>query len=245
MRLALFPGAAHHRPSVRLGTRGPIGLDYVAGAITGFNVSGRPRALVLVVNRRPRGSLAPDLARITLTVSAPRRLGRPLPQVFANPFTRPSGLAPAICDLPIRGAALAPGELRSLLARGSALPGFSAQAALAQAYKPGLPPAIRPCIRAGRDPGLGCSLRSGRSGRPVLPAERDLLAAAVPALPPVRAGAMPSGPGARASGRDPLPAPEPSDRLSPVARRGEPRGAERRGTRVLRTPCPQETSQDP
>ena len=75
---------------------------------------------MLVVNRRPRGSLAPDLARITLTVSAPRRLGRPLPQVFANPFTRPSGLAPAICDLPIRGAALAPGELRSLLARGSA-----------------------------------------------------------------------------------------------------------------------------
>ena len=63
----------------------------------------------------------------------------------------------------------------------------------------------------------------------MLPAEHDLLAAAaVPALPPVRAGAMPSGPGARASGRDPLLAAEPSDRLSPVARQAS-RGRQAQG----------------
>jgi hypothetical protein len=123
-----------HASSIRLQLRGATGLDYLAGAVTRFNVLGRPRALVLVVNRRPRGSLAPDLARVGFTVSASARLGDPLVSQISNPFTRPSGLTPALCDLPIRGAALAAADLRAVLSRGPALGGFSAGAAIAQAY---------------------------------------------------------------------------------------------------------------
>src|SRR5437588_340085 len=78
--------------SIRLQPRGPTGLNYVAGAVTRFRVLGRPRALVLVVNRRPRGSLAPDLARVGFTVSSATRLGKPLVSQLSNPFTHPSGL---------------------------------------------------------------------------------------------------------------------------------------------------------
>lgn len=119
---------------VRVRLLGPTGLDYVAAAVTRFSVRGRPRALVLVVNRRPRGSLAPDLARIDFTLSAPRRLGAPLVQQLSNPFTRPTRLTPALCDLPIRGPSLAAGDLRPVLSRGAAPGGFSAAAAVAQAY---------------------------------------------------------------------------------------------------------------
>jgi hypothetical protein len=120
--------------SIRLQLQGSTGLDYVAAAVTRFSVRGRPRALLLVINRRPRGSLAPDLARIGFTVAAAARLGRPIVLAISNPFTHPSGLTPALCDLPIRGAALAAGDLRAVLSRGPALSGFSAGAAVAQAY---------------------------------------------------------------------------------------------------------------
>jgi hypothetical protein len=120
--------------ALRLQLRGPSGLNYVAGAVTRFSVIGRPSALVLVVNRRPRGSLAPDLARIGVTVTAAARLGAPLVLQVSNPFTRPTGLTPALCDLPIRGAALTASDLRPVLSRGAAPAGFSAAAAIAQAY---------------------------------------------------------------------------------------------------------------
>jgi hypothetical protein len=135
--------AAHHLSPIRLALVGPLGLDYVAGAVTRFAVGGRPRVLVLVVNRRPRGSLAPDLARIGLAVTAARGLGAPAMLAIRNPFTAPaSGLTPALCDLPIRGPSLVAGDLRSLLSRGlplAAAPAdgavkFGAAAAVAQAY---------------------------------------------------------------------------------------------------------------
>jgi hypothetical protein len=119
---------------LRLVLPASTGLDFMAGAVTRFSVLGRPRALVLVVNRRPRGSLAPDLARIGLTVRASARLGRPLLWQASNPLTRPSALTPALCDLPPRGGPLAASDLRSVLTKGPALSGFSAREALAQAY---------------------------------------------------------------------------------------------------------------
>jgi hypothetical protein len=107
----------------------------VAGAVTRFSVRGRPRALVLVVNRRPRGSLAPDLARVGLTVTAARRFGAPLLWQLSDPLTHPpTGLTPALCDLPIRGVSLTGSDLRSVLSRGAAPSGFSAETAVAQAY---------------------------------------------------------------------------------------------------------------
>src|SRR5438270_759347 len=114
--------------------RGAAGLEYLAAAVTRFSVLGRPRALVLVVNTRPRGSLAPDLARVGFTVSAPARLGRPRVSQVSNPFTHPTGLTPALCDLPIRGAALTAADLRVVLSRAPAPGGFGAAAAIAQAY---------------------------------------------------------------------------------------------------------------
>jgi hypothetical protein len=120
---------------LRIALRGPTGLDYVVAAVTRPGVAGGPRALVLVVNRRPRGSLAPDLARIGLTVTAPRRLGAASLSQISDPFTQVRiGLTPALCDLPRRGSSLVPGEIRSILTRGVALAGFSAEAAIVQAY---------------------------------------------------------------------------------------------------------------
>jgi hypothetical protein len=135
-------GGSRRAGSIGLKLGGSTGLEYVAGAVTRFRVLGRPRALVLVVNRRPRGSLAPDLARISLTVSAPARLGRPRVSQISNPFTHPTGLTPALCDLPIGGVALKAGDLRSVLSRGLPLTGpaadgafrFDAEAAIAEAY---------------------------------------------------------------------------------------------------------------
>jgi hypothetical protein len=121
--------------SIRIALRGATGLDYVAAAVTRSSVLGGLRALVLVVNRRPRGSLAPDLARIGLTVTAARRLGAAAVSQISDPFTRVRiGLTPALCDLPTRGASLVAGDIRSVLSRGVALTGFSAEAAIAQAY---------------------------------------------------------------------------------------------------------------
>jgi hypothetical protein len=127
--------SARRRESpIRLALRGTAGLNYVAGAVTRFSVRGRPRVLVLVVNRRPRGSLAPDLARIGLTVTAPRRLGVPVLVQISNAFKRRTGLKPALCDLPIRGASLKASDLRSALNGGLPVGGFAAAAAVAQAY---------------------------------------------------------------------------------------------------------------
>jgi hypothetical protein len=127
--------ASHAASSMRLAITAPTGLDYVVGAVTRPALRGRPRALVLVVNRRPRGSLAPDLARIGFTVTAARGLGAPLVLQLSNPFTHPStGALPALCNLPLPGVSLAAGDLRSVLSRGAALSGFSAETAIAQAY---------------------------------------------------------------------------------------------------------------
>jgi hypothetical protein len=121
--------------SIRIALRGPTGLDYVAAAVPRSGVLRASRALVLVVNRRPRGSLAPDLARIGLTVTAARRLGAVAVLQVSDPFTRVRiGLTPALCDLPTRGPSLVAGEIHSVLSRGVALTGFNAEAAIAQAY---------------------------------------------------------------------------------------------------------------
>jgi hypothetical protein len=157
---------APHRSPIQLALRGTTGLNYVAGAVTRFTVRGRPRALVLIVNRRPRGSLAADIARIGITVTATRRLVAPILWQVSNPFNRrATGLTPALCDLPIRGASLTAGDLRAVLSRGLALTGahgdsaarFGAEAAVAQAYDAicGRPydPSFRQAVTQGSGPG--------------------------------------------------------------------------------------------
>ncbi|HWG08802.1 MAG TPA: hypothetical protein VN672_07310 [Solirubrobacteraceae bacterium] len=134
-RLANAGGPRRYRSALRIALRGTAGLNYLVAAVTRYNVHRRPRVLVLVVNRRPRGSLAPDLARVGLRVTAARRLGAGRLFLLANPLTRPApGLTPALCDLPIRGRALTAGDLRAVLSHGAGLGGFSPAAAVAQAY---------------------------------------------------------------------------------------------------------------
>jgi hypothetical protein len=165
---ARVAGQATSRPRaeapMRLVLPTSTGLDYVAGAVTRFNVLGRPRALVLVVNRRPRGSLAPDLARIGFTVRALARLGDPLLWQTSDPLTRPSALTPALCDLPTLGGSLATSDLRLVLSRGPALSGFSAAAALAQAYDLVCHRPYEPAFRLAVTQGSGSACESGRPG---------------------------------------------------------------------------------
>jgi hypothetical protein len=178
------------RPSrgMRLALDGVTGLDYVAAAVTRPDSRGRPRALVLVVNRRPRGSLAPDLAQITLTVTVARRLGDPLVLQASAPFTRPTGLQPALCDLPLRGAALGLDGLGAALSRGRALSGWSAQAAIAQAYDAvcRLPysQAFRQTVTQGS--GVGCQ---PRAANPVACCPANAMCVPLPCPP------CPCGPG--------------------------------------------------
>jgi hypothetical protein len=163
---------SHRTPPIRLALRGPAGLDYVAGATTRFAVRGRSRLLVLVVNRRPRGSLAPDLAQIGLTLTAARRLGAPAMLQTRNPFTGPaSRLTPALCDLPIRGVSLKASDLRSVLSTGLPLTGapgdgvarFGAEAAVAQAYDVVCGRPYDPAFRQAVTQGSGTSCEAARA----------------------------------------------------------------------------------
>jgi hypothetical protein len=155
-------GSGSHSAALRIALRGTAGLNYLAGAVVRSSASRPVRVLVLVVNRRPRGSLAPDLARIGLNVTAARRLGAPRRALLANPFSHPTiGLTPALCDIPIRGPSLTAADLRAVLSRGSGLGGFGPAAAIAQAYdavcaRP-YSPAFRQAVTIGASSGCDAS----------------------------------------------------------------------------------------
>jgi hypothetical protein len=165
---ARVAGQATGRPRregpMRLLLPASTGLDYLAGAVTRFSVLRRPRALVLVVNRRPRGSLAPDLVRIGLTVRATARLGDPLMWQVSDPLTRPSALIPALCDLPPGGGSLAASDLRSVLSRGPALGVFNAGEALVQAYDLVCHRPYQQAFRLAVTQGSGSACEPGRPG---------------------------------------------------------------------------------
>jgi hypothetical protein len=112
------------------------GLYYVAGAIVRRPVAGGPRALVLAVNERPRGSLAPDRVRLGLRVRAARSLGAPSLHQAVNPFPRAVGATapPALCGRASGRRTLAAGDLRLVLAAGRPLAGFGGAAAVAEAF---------------------------------------------------------------------------------------------------------------
>ncbi len=131
-----FRGAAHDQSvsgsSIQVAVGSPFGDDYLAAAALRLPGGGVPRVLVLLVNR-PSPLLDPASVRVRL--SSPRALGAPLVLRLSNPLARTAGAhAPALCDLPLHGSALGASELRPLRSSGSALDGFSARAAVAQAY---------------------------------------------------------------------------------------------------------------
>jgi hypothetical protein len=86
---------------------------------------------VLLVNRP---SPLEDPVTVRLRESARRSLGEPVLRRLSDPLTRPPALPPALCGLPLHGAALSGAGLHVLHLRGQAIAGFDAPAALAQAY---------------------------------------------------------------------------------------------------------------
>jgi hypothetical protein len=117
------------RPALHVALAGPNGLDYVAAALPRTQPRRALVALVAVVNRRPQGSLAPDLASIPLTTRPSRKLGAPrmsnAPNVLAAKPTRP----PAACAL----GPLTVAGLRFAMRAGTPPAGFGARATIVQA----------------------------------------------------------------------------------------------------------------
>jgi hypothetical protein len=112
-------------------TRAP-GHYYVAGALVRKPTSDGPRALVVIVNKRPRGSTAADRTMIGLHVTGDLKLGVPRVRELVNAFSGAVGSSSTgLCAL---GRNHGSAYLSKLLGAGRALPGFSATAAAAEAY---------------------------------------------------------------------------------------------------------------
>jgi hypothetical protein len=92
---------------------------------------------------------------------------------LSNPFTRrPSGLTPALCDLPIRGPSLTASDVRSVLGQGLPLRAagggregiFGAEAAVAQAYDVVCGRPYEPLFRQAVTQGSGTGCEGGQAG---------------------------------------------------------------------------------
>jgi hypothetical protein len=142
------------RPALKLALAGPTGLDYVAVALPRHQPRRAVVALVAVVNRRPRGSQAPDIARILLGIEPSRAMRPPVVSEAANVLAAPPTAAPAACAL----GPLAVGDLRFAMRAGAPPSGFGARSTIAQ--------------------GLAAAC-----GRPVDPAFRTAVAPPSPAPP--------------------------------------------------------------
>jgi hypothetical protein len=166
-----FPHARRHaRLSTRalqVGAAGPFGDDYLAAAAMRVRAGRSPVALVLLVNRV---TAVLDPASVSVHVRSARGLGVPASAVLANPFAGALGelaasknAAAPPCGLTTGAAPMAAGALTTPVERGSALPGFDAQVALAEAYDavcgladPGAPAFERAVHPSTCAPGLLC-----------------------------------------------------------------------------------------
>lgn len=168
-----FPGAGGERltpTALHLAVSGPFGDDYLASAALRAAAPRGPTVLVLLANR-PSQLLDPVTVRLQVTSRS--SLGAPVIRELANLLTRPGGdPKAAVCGLPRHGAALTGTQLSVLGTRGSALAGFAATGAVAQAYDLacGLPYASsfkqavqQPAPPVGKIPGEGCVPTAGRA----------------------------------------------------------------------------------
>ncbi len=171
-----FRGGSGQPLRLRLG-QAP-GLYFVAAALVRRPVAGGPRALVLAVNRRPRGSLAPDRRSLGLAVTGARRLGGAVVRQVADPLPRPvggGGFPAAVCGPAGKRRTLAAADLRALLRAGPALPGFGAADAVAQAFdlvcgRPADPAFARAVSGCGSSLVAGCCPPNALCAVPVTPA---------------------------------------------------------------------------
>jgi hypothetical protein len=131
------------RPALRLALGGPTGLNYVAAALPRHQPRDAVVALVAIVNRRPRGSLAADLAQVVLRTRPTRALGAPRTSQAMNVLTAKPATTPPACAL----GPLAVGDLRFALRVGSPPPGFGARATIAQALAAACGRPVDPAFR--------------------------------------------------------------------------------------------------
>ena len=132
------------RPALRLAVAGPTGLDYVAVALPRHQPKRAVVALVAVVNRRPRGSQAPDLAQVAFSARPSRALRAPTVTQATNVLAAKPAAAPAACAL----GALTVGDLRFALRAGASPPGFGARSTIVQALDAACGRAVDPAFRA-------------------------------------------------------------------------------------------------
>ena len=132
------------RPALRLALAGPTGLDYVAVALPRHQPKRAVVALVAVVNRRPRGSQAPDLAQVAFSTRPSRAMRAPTVTQATNVLAAKPAAAPAACAL----GALTVGDLRFALRAGASPPGFGARSTIVQALDAACGRAVDPAFRA-------------------------------------------------------------------------------------------------
>jgi hypothetical protein len=137
------------RPALHVALAGSAGLDYVAVALPRHQPRHALIALVAVVNRRPTGSQAPDLARILLGTRLSRAMRAPAVTDSVNVLKAgpPAKMAPA-CAL----GALGVGDLRFAMRAGAPPPGFGARATIAQALAAACGRPVDPAFRSAVSP---------------------------------------------------------------------------------------------
>jgi hypothetical protein len=148
VRYAVPHGA---RPALRFAVAAPTGLDYVAVALPRHQPRRALVALVAVVNRRPRGSQAPDVSQILLSTRLSRAMRAPTVAQATNVLYAAPAATPAACRL----GALNVADLRFAMRAGSPPPGFGARATIAQALAAACGRTVDPAFRAAvAPPGL-------------------------------------------------------------------------------------------
>ena len=141
IRYAVPHGA---RPALHVALAGPTGLHYVAVALPRHQPPRALVALVAVVNRRPRGSQAPDLTQVLLRTRLSRAMRAPAITEAMNVLGAQPASAPPACAL----GPLAVGDLRFAVRAGAPAPGFGARATIAQALAAACGRPVEPAFRA-------------------------------------------------------------------------------------------------
>jgi hypothetical protein len=132
------------RPALHVALAGPTGLDYVAVALPRHQPPRALVALVAVVNRRPRGSQAPDLAQILLGTRPSRAMRAPAITQAMNVLGARPASAPPACGL----GPLAVGDMSFAVRAGAPPPGYGARATIAQALAAACGRPVEPAFRA-------------------------------------------------------------------------------------------------